>query len=238
MYLGNKNTARAEVFAYKLNGKMYLNLTNQCCCSCDFCIRKIGDGVAESTLWLTREPQELEVLAQIAALEASGFEYSEVVFCGYGEPTYAMRLLFNIGKILRERGKKVRLDTNGLGNLINDSDIVPALSQAIDTVSISINAPDGWQYQKMCRSKFGLFSFEAILDFAKTCVETNIPTTLTVLDILPKTEIDKCRSIARDLNADFRVREYVGNNYNYDYLHKPKKSVSAKGIEKNEDIKG
>lgn len=71
---------------YSVGRGLYINLTNRCPCACDFCIRKNGDTVgASGSLWLDREPTVDEVEAALTEVNPS--RYSEVVFCGYGEPT-------------------------------------------------------------------------------------------------------------------------------------------------------
>ena len=75
----------SENFVYRYGDNLYVNLTNKCCNDCTFCIRNNGDGIGDSgDLWLSREPSSDEV---IEAIKRHG-EYVELVFCGYGEPTY------------------------------------------------------------------------------------------------------------------------------------------------------
>ena len=67
--------------------------------------------------------------------------YEEFVFCGYGEPTCALDILEKTAKYVKEKYKlPIRVNTNGLGNLYHGRDIVPELSEYIDSVSISLNA--------------------------------------------------------------------------------------------------
>ena len=74
-----------ENFVYRYGDNLYVNLTNRCCNDCVFCIRNNGDGIGDSgDLWLSREPSADEV---IEGIKKHG-EFNELVFCGYGEPTY------------------------------------------------------------------------------------------------------------------------------------------------------
>ena len=74
---------------YEVKGGLYINLTNRCPCSCKFCIRTNGEGAYGSDpLWLEREPTRQEVIDAIEAANPSS--YSEIVFCGYGEPSYRL----------------------------------------------------------------------------------------------------------------------------------------------------
>ena len=77
---------------YPVGQHLYVNLTNQCPCACTFCIRQNGDGAYGSdSLWLEHAPDFDEVKAAFAKWDLSGF--TELVFCGYGEPTEALELL-------------------------------------------------------------------------------------------------------------------------------------------------
>ena len=71
---------------YKVHNNLYVNLTNKCPCSCTFCLRQTMDHVGESdSLWLTREPEYEEIIADFANFNVDAFD--ELVFCGFGEPT-------------------------------------------------------------------------------------------------------------------------------------------------------
>ena len=47
-----------------------------------------------------------------------------------------------------------------------------------------------------------------MLDFACGCVKYGIKTILTVVDVIPKENIEKCAEIAKEVGAIFRVRTY------------------------------
>ena len=110
---------------YTYKNEVYVNLTNKCDCSCTFCIRSHKDGVGDAdTLWHKKDPALEEVTAAMDAFDFAG--YQELVYCGYGEPTCALENLVASAKYAKEKyGIKVRINTNGLGNLYNGKDIVP-----------------------------------------------------------------------------------------------------------------
>ena len=204
-----------ENIVYQLHGSYYLNITNQCPCSCSFCIRKNGSNVGTGdNLWLSRQPQISEILEAIAA---SGIrEGEEVTFCGYGEPTCALEELKETAHYLKEKYHAlVRINTNGLGNLIQKRDIVPELSGLVDKVSISLNASDRDKYQEIVHSKYGAESFDAMLQFASECRETGIGVCFTVVDVIGEEEIQRCRNVAEKLQIPFRVRAYIKDNDTY-----------------------
>ena len=127
------------LYAYKDN--VYVNLTNKCDCACRFCIRSHHDGVGDAdTLWHKVDPTLEEIKAAMDAYDFTGKK--ELVYCGYGEPTCAMENLIESAKYAKEKyGLKIRLNTNGLGNLYHKRDIVPELAEVVDAVSVSLNAP-------------------------------------------------------------------------------------------------
>jgi 2-iminoacetate synthase ThiH len=55
---------------YRVGGGLYINMTNRCTNSCDFCIRNLSDSIGDTdSLWLDREPSREEVLEDIQRRE-------------------------------------------------------------------------------------------------------------------------------------------------------------------------
>ena len=151
---------------YRVHHGLYVNLTNRCSCACTFCVRGLSDSVGEAeSLWLSREPTYEEVIAAFDGFDMS--QFNEVVFCGFGEPTEAWDTLMHVARYVKDVCCSTRVNTNGLGSLICGRDIAPEFEGIIDTVSISLNAPDAKTYQKIVRSSFGEKSFDAVIDFAR-----------------------------------------------------------------------
>jgi len=196
-----------NTFVYKIGEALYINLTNRCTNRCDFCVRKEEAGVGGYNLWLDQEPGVWEVLDLIPDPAV----YQEIVFCGYGEPMLRLDEIVAISAGLKERdpAAKIRINTNGQANLVHGYNVVPGLKGLIDVVSISLNAPDRESYQKMCRSDFGAKAFDGLLDFTRDCVKVLPRVILSVVDVLSLEDIEKCRKIARDLGAEFRVRKMI-----------------------------
>jgi len=195
-------------YVYEFENNLYINLTNRCPNNCEFCIRNIKDGVNGSELWLLKEPTYQELIDDLAMYPLS--KYEEIVFCGFGEPMCALSMISQIGPYLKNKGMKLRINTNGLGNLINKRNDVPKLiSKYIDFVSVSLNASDPDTYQEICRSKFGKDAFYAMLDFTKGCVEAGIDTTMSVVDFIGEEEIERCRALAESVGAKFKVRATI-----------------------------
>ena len=194
---------------YELYHNLYVNLTNRCPCACTFCLRQTRDHMGESgTLWLEHTPSLEEVLAEFEKFDMD--KYDEVVFCGFGEPTEALDVLLETARFVKSHyNKTIRINTNGLGNLVNEKNIEPLFEGLIDTVSISLNTPNAQRYHELVRSKFGECSHAAMLEFAKNCVKyvpkvvmTTVETTLT------KEEEAQCAEICEKIGAVYRIRAW------------------------------
>ena len=197
---------------YPLGTGLYVNLTNRCPCACTFCIRQNGDGVYGSdSLWLEREPTTEEVNAAIDAAGLDGF--GEVVFCGYGEPTERLDVLLEVARHIRRIAPKlpIRVNTNGLSDLIAGRPTAAEFKGLVDTLSISMNAPTAEEYVAVCRPKFGLAAYEAMLKFAAEAVKivpTVVMSVVGTADMTPE-KIDACKAIAAQIGAQLRVRTFA-----------------------------
>lgn len=200
----------ADCYVYVLDGKTYINLTNKCKNACAFCIRNTGDGVAGIKLWLDKEPTADDV---IAAFDRIVPPSDDIVFCGYGEPTENLEVLKTVGGILKAKGYRIRLNTNGLGNLINGRSIAKELNN-IDTVSVSLNAPTAEKYAAITQSAYGLDAFGEVIKFATECKAVGIETIFTVVDVIGEDDITQCKALCKKLCIPLRIREYVPDNYN------------------------
>ena len=200
---------------YEYEGALYVNLTNKCNCNCEFCLRRgkaEGSIYTEDSLWLEREPTREEALESF--LDRDVCSYREIVFCGYGEPTYRLDVILWLVDELKARfGSKlppVRINTNGHANLILGRDVCPELKGRIDTLSISLNATDAAGYVALCHPIQGEAAYQAMLDFAKESAAYVPNVVMTIVD-KDKTqeEIDKCYQIAAELGVTLRVRSFI-----------------------------
>jgi radical SAM enzyme (TIGR04100 family) len=201
------------ILSYEIGDSLYLNITNRCDCACVFCVRLGQDGVGGSgSLWLEHEPSAAEMIADLETRELT--DYRELVYCGYGEPTESLDVLIETAKWLKQKapGIPLRLNTNGLCDLSHGKAVAPLLRGLIDSVSISLNAPDAARYAEVTRP-CGRFdnqtAFNAMLAFAESC-KANIPHILfTVVDILTPEEIGRCKTLAREMRIPLRVRTMI-----------------------------
>jgi radical SAM enzyme (TIGR04100 family) len=192
---------------YKVKGNIYINLTNRCPCACTFCIRQNAPGVYGSDpLWLDREPTVDEVKAEF--LKTDPESYDEIVFCGYGEPMERAEDVSEIGKWLKTeyKNKTVRLNTNGLGNLIYGKPCEALLEGAVDVVSVSLNAPERESYNAVTRPKWDN-AFDEMLIFAENCKKYVPKVMFTIVDVLSEEDKTKCRELADRRGIELRVRK-------------------------------
>lgn len=195
-------------FVYAVHDNLYINLTNRCPCSCTFCIRHNGDGAYGSdSLWLEREPTCEEVLGEFDKYDMSKF--SEIVFCGYGEPMERAEDVAFIGKELKKRypDKLIRLNTNGLSDKIHGKPTAHLLNDAVDIVSISLNSGNAEDYNKVTRPKWA-DSFEAMLRFAEDCKKYVPKVMFTVVDVISEREINESKAVSEKLGIPLRIRPY------------------------------
>lgn len=194
-----------------LTGKnVYVNMTNKCPCNCIFCLRQTKKQLEGNNLWLKAgEPSVEEVLEMFAKYDLSVI--NELVFCGFGEP---LERLYDVCFVIDALKKsypslKVRVNTIGLANLIYEKDITPMLKGRVDTISISLNAPDEKEFLEITRSRYGLKSYEAIKEFAVLSKQYVPNVVMTVVEkVMPEEKIKKCQKICQDLGVTLRVRPF------------------------------
>lgn len=195
---------------------LYINLTNKCPCACTFCIRQKTDGAEfdnVDSLWLEREPTAQEVIDAIKeeAKSERFSSYKEFVFCGYGEPTQALDVLLEVADFLKANYTlPVRINTNGLGDLINKKPIVPLLAGRIDSLSISLNSSNPQIYEKTVRPKFGKDAFPAMIKFAREAAKV-IPKVIlsTVATTITKEDEEECTRLCKKIGVTHRIREFI-----------------------------
>lgn len=198
----------AMTILYPVGEHLYVNLTNKCPCACTFCIRQNGDGAYGSdSLWLEHDPDPDEIKAAFAQWNLSDF--TELVFCGYGEPTEALDMLIATAKYAKSLPgcPPIRLNTNGLADLIHGKPTAQLLAGLIDTVSISLNAGTRAEYMAVTRPKWEN-AYEAMQQFASDCKQYVPKVMFTVVDVIPQAEIDAAQAVADGLGIPLRVRKY------------------------------
>lgn len=200
---------KAMTISYEVGNNLYINLTNRCPCACTFCIRNNADGAYGSDpLWLEHEPTMKEIKADLDSRDIAS--YDEIVFCGYGEPTERLEDLIATAEYLRSKEgcPKLRINTNGLGDLVNGRSVAEDLCSVLDTVSVSLNAGTKDEYMKVTRPKFKE-AWEAMQKFTADCVKTGkTKVIMSVVDVIPEEQIEASRKVCEKLGATLRVRTY------------------------------
>jgi TatD DNase family protein len=189
--------------AYVIRNSLYLNITNRCTNSCTFCAKFSDFTVKGHQLCLEREPSVDDVISAIGDPSA----YEEVVFCGYGEPLLRLDLVKEVAGFLKQKKVPVRINTDGQANLVHNRNILPELAGLVDSISVSLNAPDAETYQKICCSEFGEQGYLALKNFLSEA-KKHIPSVTATAVTLPGIDIDACRKVAKDLQVEFRERVY------------------------------
>jgi len=200
------NKEKGMTLLYPIRNSLYVNITNLCCCKCVFCIRNITDSVGGSdSLWLDHEPTMEELKQELEKFDLD--DYEEVVFCGYGEPLMRINEVVEFAKYIKSKKNiKTRINTNGLADLIHKKKTAVLLKDAIDSVSISLNAPNEEVYLKVTQPVFGIKSFDAMLQFAKDCKVCVKEVCFSVVDEISDKEIQESQELADSLGIPLRVR--------------------------------
>jgi len=188
---------------YRIRNSLYVNVTNRCSNRCVFCRRETDPMVKGHWLRLENEPSAAEVIAAIG----EPARFAEIVFCGYGEPTMRLDAVKEVAAWVKSRGGRVRINTNGHGDLINGRRISPELAGLVDVVSVSLNSADAEQYAEICRPAQPGRAYRAMIDFIKDAREHLPKVVVTALDY-PGVDVEACRRLAAELGVEYRQRKY------------------------------
>ena len=92
--------------------------------------------------------------------------------------------------------------------MYHNRNIVPELGKIVDRVSISLNAPTAEKYQKVTHPKYEN-AFYGMIEFAKLAKETFEHTQLTVVDVIPKEDIELSQQLADEIGIHLRIRQFT-----------------------------
>ncbi len=188
--------------SYQIEERLYLNITDRCTLGCSFCPKNNGSmDLHEYDLSLDHRPTAAEVIASIDDISA----YSEFVFCGYGEPTLRLEVLLEVAKYIKENGGRVRINTDGLANLVHKRNVLPELGKYVDSLSISLNAQNEEVYNRHCLPAMS-GSYQAMLEFLRLAPQYIEQVNASAIDGLEGVNIAACERIASDCGVAFRKR--------------------------------
>lgn len=200
------------VITYTYGEKLYINLTNRCPNACEFCVREQGAGLGDAdSLWLEREPTREEVLEELKQRDLNS--YPEVVFCGYGEPCCRLDdMLWLCGKIRELSDVTIRVNTNGLSDLINKR---PTAARDGRSCGRHLHQPERLLGREVRRAvPFGIRS-GGLPGHPQVHTEASLHVPRVYLSVvdkdMPQSEIAACERICEEAGAVFRVRKYIGS---------------------------
>jgi len=192
-----------QQLSYSIRDSLYLNITDRCTLECDFCPKTQGaTSLHEYDLDLDHRPSTKEIIEAID----DPASYKEVVFCGFGEPTLRLKVLLEVARHIKASGGRVRVNTDGLANLIHKRNVLPELAECVDALSISLNAQNRQVYEQHCHPAVK-GSYQAMLDFVEAAPRYIKDVTVTAINGLAGVDIAACRKLASDLGVVFRQRE-------------------------------
>jgi len=190
-------------YTYQIGHALYVNVSNRCNAECVFCDRK-GTAIVHGYPLKMKPSEEPAADVYIREIGDPG-EFSEVVFCGYGEPTLRWDVVRQVAGYVKQHGGFTRMNTNGHGNFINQRDITPELKGLLDTTSISLNSTDAEQYAALMRVAPRMYA--EMLEFARKAKDF----TRVVMSIVGINAVDAAaaRKLVKDqIGVEFRERKY------------------------------
>ncbi len=204
------NSQEEPTDVYWLNNTLYLNITNQCSNRCWFCFRNFKKGIGDFNLKLRIEPTAARIIADLEAAFPKK-DWSEVVFCGFGEPTARLDLLLELARWLKTHHQTlpIRVDTNGHGGHLNPGiNVAEELRAAgVSSVSVSLNGHDEATYAENCRPTFES-GFAATLDFVRDAKAAGLEVEVSAVR-MQEVDLEIVKVIAEELGVSLRVRDYV-----------------------------
>lgn len=188
---------------YQIRDSLYLNITNRCTNRCVFCAKFDDFVVKGHELKLDHEPD----MAELKQAIGDPSRYTEVVFCGYGEPLLRLDLVKELSGWLKKQGVRVRINSDGQANLVHGRNVLPELAGKVDAISVSLNASNAAEYSRLCPSPYGEAGYRAVVDFLRNAPRY-IPEVVATAVTYPGVDMAACEAVARELGVTFRAREY------------------------------
>lgn len=188
---------------YDIRQSRYLNITGRCTLRCAFCPKQQGSKqIHQYQLALSSQPTTADFLPLLGDVS----QFDEYVFCGYGEPTLNLPTLLGVAREIKARGGKVRVNTDGLGNLFHKRNILPELASCVDALSVSLNAQDEETYVRHCQPKLK-GSFAAVNAFINEAPKYIVRVEVSAIEGLEGVDIDACRALAEAAGCRFKHRK-------------------------------
>ncbi len=199
----HQTNTNSDTYTYQIRNSLYINLGNSCTLKCSFCPKHNGTWmVHDYDMHLDKPPSSETTIKEIG----DPTKWEEIVFCGYGEPTLRLKQLIEIATWVKANGGRVRVNTDGLGNLANKRNILPELAKCVDALSISMNAQNETIYNQHCLP--GLKgSWQAMLSFCKEAPKWIPEVVVSAIDGLEGVNIAECKKLANSIGVTFKERK-------------------------------
>jgi len=192
-----------DTLVYDIDDSRYINLSDRCTLRCEFCPKTHNEfEVHEYNLRLKHRPSAADIITAVG----DPTKYKEIVFCGFGESTLRLKVLLEIAHSIKEQGGRVRINTDGLANLVNKRNVLPELARCVDALCVSLNAQNEIIYDRHCKPLLE-GAYTAMLEFLSLAPHYISDVTATAIDGLEGVDIDACEKIAIERGVKFRRRE-------------------------------
>jgi TatD family-associated radical SAM protein len=192
-----------DTLVYDIGKSRYINLSDRCTLRCQFCPKTHDElQVHEYDLRLKQRPTAELIIEALG--DPSLFE--EIVFCGFGESTLRLKELIKIAQFVKAEGGRVRVNTDGLANLVNKRNVLPELAGCVDALCVSMNGQNEAVYNRHCQPSIK-GSYQAMLDFLALAPRYIDDVTATAINGLEGLDIEACQKLAHDKGVKFRRRE-------------------------------
>jgi TatD family-associated radical SAM protein len=192
----------AQQISYQIDDNLYLSITDRCTLECRFCPKTQGKmSIKGYDLTFDHRPAAAEIIDAVDDPK----KYREVVFCGFGEPTLRLNVLLEVARDIKARGGRVRVNTDGLTNLVHKQDTLPDLGKWVDTVSVSLNAQNREVYDRHCQPNLP-GSYAAMRKFVQEAPAYIDEVIVSAIDGLEGVDIVACEEIAKAYGVKFRRR--------------------------------
>jgi TatD family-associated radical SAM protein len=194
-----------QTTSYQIGDRLYLNITDRCTLVCAFCPKTLGHPEVQGyNLTIDSRPSAEQIIEEIG----DPTRYAEIVFCGYGEPTLRLKVLLEVARWVKAQGGQVRVNTDGLANLVHKRNVLPEMADCVDALSVSMNAQEEAVYNRHCQPELP-GSYQAMLEFLELAPRYIEDVTATALQGLEGVDIEACKQLAAERGVKFRTR-YLG----------------------------
>lgn len=193
----------SATLVYDIDNNRYLNITGRCTLVCRFCPKQQNSrSLHQYQLDLNFQPKATDIIPLLGNIS----RYQEFVFCGYGEPTLNLITLLEVARYIKQQGGKVRVNTDGLGNLFHRRNILPELQPWVDSLSISLNAHTEDLYNYHCQPKLKN-AWQAVNEFIKLAPNYINEVKVSAIDGLDGVKLDLCEQIVNQAGCQFKYRK-------------------------------